>query len=55
MYFLNKYETSNNKRLEKCVRCVLLRYKWDLRVFLADHLLQTWSSPRAYEIHNKAG
>ena len=25
--------TSNNQRLEKCVRCVLLLYNWDLRVF----------------------
>ena len=35
--------SSNNQRLEKCVRCVLLLYNWYLRVFLADHLLQTWS------------
>ena len=28
--FLN---TSNNQRLEKCVRCVLLLYNWDLRAF----------------------
>ena len=24
--------TSNNQRLEKCVRCALLLYNWDLRV-----------------------
>ena len=48
--------TNNNQRLEKCVRCVLLPYKynWDLRVFLADHLLQTWSYPLTFEIHDKA-
>ena len=43
-------KTSNNQRLEKCVRCVLLLFNWDLRVFLADHLLQTWSLPRTFEI-----
>ena len=37
--FYRKFYTSNNQRLEKCVRCVLLLYNWDLRVFLADHLL----------------
>ena len=36
-------KTSNNQRLEKWVRCVLLLYNWYLRVFLVDHLLQTWS------------
>ena len=34
-------EASNDQRLEKCVRGVLLLYNWDLRVVLADHLLQT--------------
>lgn len=36
-------ETSKNQRLRKCVRWVLLLYNWYLRVFLADHRLQTWS------------
>ena len=35
--------TSNNQRSEKCVRHVLLLCNWDLRVFSADHQLQTWS------------
>ena len=39
----------NNQRLEKCGRCVLLLYDWDLRVLLADHLLQTWSYPRTFD------
>ena len=34
--------TSNNQRLEKCVRCVLLLYNWDLHVSLGDDVLQTW-------------
>ena len=42
-YYDNNDITSNNQRLEKCFRCVLLLYNWDLRVcfvvvFLADHL-----------------
>lgn len=32
--------TSNSHILEKCIQCV---YNWYLRVFLADHQLQTWS------------
>lgn len=27
------YSTRNNQRSEKCIRCVLLFYKWDLGVF----------------------
>ena len=34
-------ETSNNQRLENGVRCVLLLYNWDSRVFLAEHLLHS--------------
>ena len=34
-------KTSNNQRLEKCVRCVLLLYNWYMRVFLTDHLLHS--------------
>ena len=47
-------KTSSNQRSEKCVRCVLLLYNGNLRVFLADHLLQAWSQPRTFKIHNKA-
>ena len=32
-----------------CGRFVLLLYDWDLLVFLADHLLQTWSYPRPFD------